>query len=119
MLKQIIFNEYIIISSGSIIGALIRWQIDDIFIVNILGCFILGFINKLYLNPKLKLLIGFSFCGSLTTFSSWISDLFILLQNSFYIVFISNIFSFLIAGYISLYLGYISGKKLNELISFK
>lgn len=53
-----------------------RWQIgshlhDNNVIVNVLGAFILGWLVGLPLRPKRQLLVGIGFCGSLTTFSSW------------------------------------------------
>ena len=38
---------------------------------NVLGAFILGWLFGLPIQPKRQLLIGIGFCGSLTTFSSW------------------------------------------------
>ena len=46
------------------------------FIVNTIGCFLLGFINSLPVSRKYKLFFGFGFCGSLTTFSGWSFQLF-------------------------------------------
>ena len=40
-------NTFFLISLGAILGALFRWQIDEIFIVNLIGCFLLGFFNSL------------------------------------------------------------------------
>ena len=39
-------NKFFLISMGAIPGAVLRWQIDDIFMVNIIGCFLLGFIRE-------------------------------------------------------------------------
>ena len=49
------------------------------FVVNVVGCFILGFVyvlclEKFQLNPALKLLITVGFCGGLTTFSTFSLD---------------------------------------------
>ena len=35
-------NKYFLISIGAVPGAMFRWQIDDFFIVNTLGCFFIG-----------------------------------------------------------------------------
>ena len=69
-------NSILFISIGAVPAALFRWKIDDIFAVNIIGCFLLGFINTLLIPRKYKLIFGFGFCGSLTTFSGWIADAF-------------------------------------------
>ena len=69
-------SELLLVALGAVPGAVIRWQIgshlpnNDV-IVNVLGAFILGWLVGLPIRPKRQLLIGIGFCGSLTTFSSW------------------------------------------------
>ena len=60
------------------------------FVVNVVGCFILGFVYVLYLekfqlNPALKLSITVGFCGGLTTFSTFSFEIFDMIQNVQYI----------------------------------
>lgn len=69
-------NEMALVALGAVPGAVMRWQIashfhDNDLIVNVLGAFILGWLVGLPLRPKRQLLVGIGFCGSLTTFSSW------------------------------------------------
>ncbi len=68
------FNLLILIALGSVPGALIRWQLNNDFLVNIIGSMILGFLCGSPFRRNLKLVIGIGFCGSLTTFSGWIFD---------------------------------------------
>ena len=110
MFIKIFKNKYLMISLGAVFGAIFSREIDDIFIVNILGCFILGFLSELKVSKNIKLLIGFGFSGSLTSFSSWISKLFFIFQDGFYIKFILNIFSFLLLGCLMFFIGKICGK---------
>ena len=110
MFIKIFKKKYLMISFGAIFGAIFSWKIDDIFIVNILGCFILGFLSELKVSKNIKLFIGFGFTGSLTSFGSWISKLFFIFQDGFYIKFIFTIFSFLILGYLTFFVGKICGK---------
>jgi len=107
--------EFFIISIGSILGSLIRWKIDNIFFVNILGCFIFGFINNLQISKKFKLFFCFSFCGSLTSFSGWILDLFNIFNKRLYLLFLFKVILFLVIGYFALYLGYLISNNLNKL----
>ena len=107
--------EFFIISIGSILGSLIKWKIDNIFFVNILGCFIFGFINNLQISKKFKLFFCFSFCGSLTTFSGWILDLFNIFNKRLYLLFLFKVILFLVIGYFALYLGYLISNNLNKL----
>ena len=107
--------EFFIISIGSILGSVIRWKIDNIFFVNILGCFIFGFINNLQISKKFKLFFCFSFCGSLTTFSGWILDLFNIFNKRLYLLFFFRVILFLLIGYFAIYLGYLISNNLNKL----
>ena len=84
-------NNLIFVAFGAIPGSLIRWQIDNYSLVNFLGAGVLGFVIGYKLKFRYKLLIGVGFCGSLTTFSSWILDSFNLLVNGFFIQAISLI----------------------------
>ena len=78
---------FLVISIGALPAAIFRWQIDQIFIVNLIGCFLLGFINSSSLPKRYKLILGFGFCGSLTTFSGWSFQLFELISQGFYKLF--------------------------------
>ena len=69
-------SELALVGLGAVPGAVMRWQIgsylhDNNVIVNVLGAFILGWLVGLPLRPKRQLLVGIGFCGSHTTFSSW------------------------------------------------
>jgi CrcB protein len=69
-------HELALVALGAVPGAVLRWQVavhlhDNDVIVNVLGAFILGWLFGLPIRPKRQLLIGIGFCGSLTTFSSW------------------------------------------------
>ena len=69
-------HELALVALGAVPGAVLRWQVaahlhDNDVIVNVLGAFILGLLVGLPIRPKRQLLIGIGFCGSLTTFSSW------------------------------------------------
>ena len=69
-------SELALVALGAVPGAVMRWQIgsylhDNDVIVNVLGAFLLGWLVGLPLRPRRQLLVGIGFCGSLTTFSSW------------------------------------------------
>ena len=69
-------SELALVALGAGPGAVMRWQIgshlrgNDV-IVNVLGAFLLGWLVGLPFRPRRQLLVGIGFCGSLTTFSSW------------------------------------------------
>ena len=105
-------NDFIIISIGAVPAAIFRWQIDQILIVNIIGCFLLGFINAMPISRRYKLIFGFGFCGSLTTFSGWSFQLFKLISQGFYKLFFLNSILFVSLGLFVVFLGHWIGKKI-------
>ncbi|EDY37309.1 CrcB protein [Cyanobium sp. PCC 7001] len=79
--------DLVLLAAGAIPGALLRWQLDGLaaantgpyagllqasLLANLAGCLLIGL---LIVQPpqraRLYLLAGIGFCGSLTTFSSW------------------------------------------------
>ena len=85
-----------LVAAGAIPGALLRWQLDRlsrdlpigllpdllaegrgaVLLVNLVGSFLLGLlVARAGRQPRLTLLVGIGFCGSFTTFSSWILQL--------------------------------------------
>ena len=105
-------NDFVIISIGAIPAAIFRWQIDQIFIVNTIGCFLLGFINALPITSRYKLILGVGFCGSLTTFSGWSFQLFKLINKGFYKLFFLNSIFIVILGIFAFCLGDFVAKKI-------
>ena len=72
-------QELFLVALGAVPGALLRWQValhwaDRHLLVNVLGAALLGLLAGLPAAPRRQLLIGIGFCGSLTTFSSWMLD---------------------------------------------
>ena len=67
--------ELLLVAAGAVPGALLRWQAlnlgDQNLLVNILGAALLGLLAGLPSAPRRQLLVGIGFCGSLTTYSSW------------------------------------------------
>ena len=105
-------NNFVLISFGAIPASILRWQMDRIFIVNIIGCFLLGLINSLPVSRRFKLIFGFGFCGSLTTFSGWSNQLFKLINQGFYKLFFLNSILLVILGILAIGLGDWVGKKI-------
>ena len=72
-------QELLLVVLGAVPGALLRWQMslhwtDRHVLVNVLGAALLGLLAGLPAAPRRQLLVGIGFCGSLTTFSSWMLD---------------------------------------------
>lgn len=88
-------RELLLVAIGAMPGALLRWQAGvqlgpwlggsagaDL-LVNVVGSFVLGFLaGPIPRRTGLLLLVGIGFCGSLTTFSSWLLDVVTLLERS-------------------------------------
>ncbi len=85
-------RELALVAAGAIPGALLRWQAvarlgpllgggaagtaNAHLLVNLLGSFLLGVLaGPIPWRTTLVLFGGIGFCGSLTTFSSWMLDL--------------------------------------------
>ena len=69
-------SELLLVALGAVPGAVIRWQVGAYLhnndgIVHVLGAVIWGSLVGLPPRPKRQLCMGIGFCGSLTTFSSW------------------------------------------------
>tara|TARA_B100000427_G_scaffold37093_1_gene26831 strand:- start:399 stop:740 length:342 start_codon:yes stop_codon:yes gene_type:complete len=111
-MNRILKNNFICISIGAVPAAILRLQIDQLFIVNIIGCFLLGFINSLAISKRYKLILGFGFCGSLTTFSGWSFQLFKLINQGFYQLFFLNTISIVMLGIFAVSLGHLLAKKI-------
>ena len=76
---QLELQELLLVGVGAVPGALLRWQLalhlgDQNLLVNVLGAALLGLLAGLPAAPRRQLLMGIGFCGSLTTFSSWLLD---------------------------------------------
>ena len=93
----------LLFSVGAAFGAPIRFWVDNkfrpkykfpvgIFIVNIAGSFLIG----LYANHMNYLVVGF--CGALTTWSTYIVDFFLEVQNRAYKSSLINLIGSLILG---------------------
>ena len=106
-------NTFFLISIGAIPGALFRWQIDETFVVNIIGCFLLGCFNSLAIPKRYKVSLGVGLCGSMTTFSGWSLHLYELLSQGLYKLFLLNSISIVLIGVLAIGLGHIIGKKIN------
>ena len=73
---QLELLELLLVGAGAVPGALLRWQLalhlgDQNLLVNVVGAALLGFLAGLPAAPRRQLLLGIGFCGSVTTFSSW------------------------------------------------
>jgi CrcB protein len=97
----------LLVALGAIPGSLLRWLVDDLTVVNLLGAFVLGGLSATAAGrPRAWLLVGgVGFCGSLTSFSGWILELHTRIQASGWWVALACWFLELLGGLIFSALG--------------
>lgn len=90
-------HDLLLVALGAVPGALLRWRLEALgqglvgghagliesdLVANLLGTFLIGVIAALPPpRPRLMLLGGIGFCGSLTTFSSWMLQISLALRR--------------------------------------
>ena len=75
------------VAAGAVPGALLRWHWSDgwrgTLVANVLAALMLGSLVPLQKrHPRLLLMVGVGFCGSLSTFSTWMLELLDALQSA-------------------------------------
>jgi CrcB protein len=83
-------------------------------VVNLLGCFIVGFLaalveNKFMLAPNLRLLLMIGFCGAFTTFSTFILETSNLIKGGETLKAFMNVIISVIIGFVVFRLGVLLG----------
>lgn len=84
-------------------------------IVNLSGCFILGFLTvlaeeKFLLSPNLRLLLMIGFCGAFTTFSTFIFETNHLIRDGETLKAFANVLASVIVGFFLFRLGILVGE---------
>lgn len=80
------------------------------FVVNVVGCFVIGALlglaeQKNLLSPSMNVMLVTGFCGGFTTFSSFADDIFLLMQQRHWGIFILYTGLSLVLGIIMVWLG--------------
>ena len=112
-------NSIVIILIGSTFGLILRvfiqnnykkkigFDIQNTSIVNFIASFFLGILVSLnFLNNEILLLFYAGFLGSLSTFSSFIYQLFILLKNRKFVRLFFHYIEVIVFSFLFFYLGY-------------
>ena len=118
-------DDLTLVALGAIPGALLRWQLQLLspaattatdlaaatLAANLLGSLLLGVILGLgQRRPRLMLCGGIGFCGSLTTFSAWILQLYLAIHSGSVFKALAVLLASLAGGLALVCLGYAMGR---------
>lgn len=113
---------------GGSVGAVLRYWVGLLckhwhwtalpwgtFIVNIIGCFLLGLFMGLgekyaHFSGSIYLMLTVGLCGAFTTFSTFTADTFRLMDNGQWLVAIGYLVASIVIGFVLLYVGRLVGK---------
>ncbi len=122
------YTKWISLCLGSLIGGIARYALAGfvyqslgsnfpygILVVNLSGCFLIGFLNtlaevKFLLTPNAQILLMVGFCGAFTTFSTLILETSNLIKDGELIKALINGLGSLVLGLAVFYLGQIVAK---------
>ena len=84
-------------------------------VVNVLGCFLIGFLaavaeSKFLLSPNMRLFLMAGFVGAFTTFSTFIFETVVLMKDGQVILALTNVFLSVLIGFFLFYLGVLVGE---------
>ena len=113
------------VGGGGFIGAVARYLLSTtlqhqvkpeqfpigIFVVNIVGCFLIGLLAGLFelkswMNVELRLFVFVGLLGGFTTFSTYLNDTYILGKDGEFIAALLNVGGQVIVGLLFVWLGY-------------
>lgn len=109
-LKTPMFQALLLVAAGAVPGALLRWHWSGseggTLAANLLATLLLGGLLPLQpRHPQLWLLAGVGFCGSLSTFSTWVLELEAALQTEQPLNVLVVLFSQLLGGLLAIGVG--------------
>lgn len=120
-------KQIILVGLGGGVGSILRYITSVItlkyysstfplatFIVNIVGCLIIGVLVGLFdkniLSDDLKLLLITGFCGGYTTFSAFSLENILLLQSGHYLILITYIVASVLVSLFAIWIGLCLGR---------
>ena len=119
-------RNILLVGAGGFIGSSLRyvsqlavdkWVVTNFplgtFVVNIIGCFIIGSLYGLaekgnFINAELRLFLAVGLCGGFTTFSAFAADSLNLLKTDSPLLMLLNVAGSVVLGIFAVYLGIIA-----------
>lgn len=112
------FKNIMLVGFGSFFGGVVRYLVTRMlsamvvspypfgtFAVNVLGCFVIGFVSALpvgsLLSPNTRLLLTTGLCGGFTTFSTFMNENATLLKDGMPTTALLYIFASLLVGFLA------------------
>ena len=116
--KKQMFKNMMLVGFGSFFGGVVRYLVTRMlsamvvssypfgtFAVNVLGCFIIGFVSALpvgsSLSPNTRLLLTTGLCGGFTTFSTFMNENATLLKDGMHTTALLYTFASFLAGFLA------------------
>lgn len=116
------FKDFLLVGFGSFFGGGLRFLVSRLlavscnstfpfgtFTVNVLGCFIIGFISSLSMNnwltPNTRLLLTTGFCGGFTTFSTFMKENAAMMKDGMPTTALLYTLASLVLGFVALIIG--------------
>lgn len=119
--KKVIKVNLLLVMIGGFFGAISRFALSEwihtnngfplgTFIINLIGCFVLGWFltyvsQKKKIRPEFTLIIGTGFVGSFTTFSTFSVETVNLFQQGFVFLGLAYVLATTVLGLLLAYLG--------------
>jgi len=127
--------KILFIGLGGFIGAVLRYLVScgihklvredsfpaGTFVVNMLGCFMIGLAlcfasNTESFNENLKFFLVTGLIGAFTTYSTFSHDTFVLLNKRAYLLAFGNVAGQLFIGVLATFIGYLIANSLTDLM---
>ncbi len=118
----------LLIGGAGALGAMARYGLEGIvstrwpglfplgtFVVNVTGCFVLGFVftlttERFMVDPTIRSAVTIGFLGAYTTFSTFSLETLRLIEDGAYLVAAGNALGSLAAGLAAVYVGIVLGR---------
>ena len=116
-------RSFLLVGIGGFVGSVLRYWLSlfigqhlvstfpfGTFVVNVIGCFLIGLLAGLsdrgsLISPEVRLLLTTGFCGGFTTFSTFSYESMSLLKDGELMFLAANVALSVAAGFLATYLG--------------